>query len=559
MKLSIRAWTITIICSLSVLIVVTLSFFFYSEFKSALDERILLQLTSVKRLKRVQIENYLNRKWDYFQKTDSASRSKFDSSGIYKRSRFREIMDQGSATPGIYDITSHSEKADLSLLFLDTLEDNLLKVAWLNPAGIKDILTERTGLGQSGETYLVGTDYRMRSESRFFPDSIPYSILAKTEGVVKALNGITGRSIINDYREIPVYSAFHGLNIKGLKLAILSELDVKEASMPIQAMNEKLIGIALAVILCGVLASIFIALFLSRPVRLMQAQLKQIAIGSQSIKIPDQSSISEIDDTFRTLQSLKDAMEKLVAFSIEIGNMNLNASFEPRSKLDELGHSLLLMRNRLIEFNQQAKENDLRVRRSLIKGQEDERQRLAKELHDGLGPFLTTLKLKIQSSEIALPLKSEMKTMLDNTIEEVRRMTRDLMPQSLVDFGVGDAIAQLVAAIQNSTSMSIEYERDANTSSVPDEIGKTIYRITQELLNNTLKHAKATQIRMSVSIFENLISLYYEDNGHGFDKDKITKGMGLQSIQDRVSAFNGFIEINPSDDGVNVEVEIRFR
>ncbi|MFY0598742.1 MAG: hypothetical protein JXR03_03665 [Cyclobacteriaceae bacterium] len=543
---------------MSVSIVLMLSFFFYSEFQRALDQRILLQLTSVKRLKRVQIEDYLNRKWVSFQQKQDLYVESFDSSGVYNKATFKEMLVERQIIPGIYDITPHLRTADLSLLFLDTLNNDLLKIAWLSPEGIKNILMERTGLGQSGETYLVGTDYRMRSESRFFPDSLPYNIIARTEGAVKALNGINGRSIIDDYREVPVYSAFHSLTVKGLQLAILTELDVDEASMPIQSMNKKLIAIALAVITSGVLASIFIALFLSRPVKLMQGQLRQIAIGSQSIEIPKHSRVSEINDTFLTLQKLKDAIGELVNFSVEIGKMNLNASFEPRSDFDALGHSLLLMRNKLVEFNQKAKESDLQIRRSLIKGQEGERQRLAKELHDGLGPFLTTLKLKIQSSEIELPLKSEIKNMLDDTIIEVRRMTQNLMPQSLVDFGVGDAIAQLVVSIQNSTSINIDYERDLDTGKVPDEIGKTIYRITQELLNNTLKHAKASQIRLSVSIFENLISLYYEDNGKGFEKDKITKGLGLHSIQDRVGAFNGFLLINPSKEGVHVEVEIRF-
>ncbi len=538
-----------------------LSSFFYNEFNKALDERILLQLTSIKRLKRVQIENYLHKKWEHFEESDQSMFPHFDSLTYVDTLQIKELLTQANqqrtSLKGIYDLTNQSASGEFLLLFIGSTKNNHSKAAWLYPVEISHILRERTGMGQTGETYLVGEDHRLRSESRFFPEKPPFSIEAKTVGVLKALENINGKSIIKDYRGVRVYSAFHSLEVMGLRLAILSEIDVEEALIPIHSMKSKLLRISLAVLSFGVLTSILIAWLLSRPVRLVQGFINQIAQGRQSIKIPKHSKLLEINETFSSLEQLKQAMEQLVKFSSEIGSMNLRATFEPRSIHDSLGHSLLQMRDRLREFNNKAKKSEQLARQSLLKGQENERQRLAKELHDGLGPFLTTLKLKIQSSNIENVLKSQIKAMIDETIIEVRRMTYNLMPQSLIDFGISEAINQMIESLKNSTDVDILYEIDSSAKvKVPDGISIAVFRIVQELINNTLKHAQASKIRLSLSLFSDKISLYYGDDGKGFDVNKAEKGLGIQNIKERIDAFDGFLAIQSSSNGIRVEIEI---
>ena len=136
------------------------------------------------------------------------------------------------------------------------------------------------------------------------------------------------------------------------------------------------------------------------------------------------------------------------------------------------------------------------------------------------------------------------------------------MPQALLDFGVGSAIANLIELIKKTSNLNVHYinsmaEEDRKNLGIEKHIN--LFRITQELLNNTLKHAQASNIRLSLTQLEDKVALFYQDDGKGFDPDGVQYGYGLNNIQERVRVFNGYFSIESNQDGTEVEVEIPIR
>ena len=198
---SIRVWMLVSINLLVLAVIILLSMFFYRQFQQALDERVLLQLTSIMNLKRIQIEDYFHN-----DSTDLwVARSAIADSNCFPQNT-------GLTSKGVYDVLPCSDQG-VYLLAKVRYPEAEPEIRWLRTDRIQNILLKRTGMGESGETYLVAADKTMRSVSRFFPDQDPLSIVANTEGVNQALAGRNGSGIILDYRGVPVYSAYHLLDI----------------------------------------------------------------------------------------------------------------------------------------------------------------------------------------------------------------------------------------------------------------------------------------------------------------------------------------------------------
>lgn len=561
---SIKIWIVLLINSLVTLTVVLLSIFFYQQFKQALDERVLLQLTSIKRLKRIQIEEYINEEWKAF--ADSVSgfkRSELPERGISANilladtSCLKKQLSIGQAKTGIYDMSNCSVDSKSKIAFVMNMDD-FYHIKIINTTRIQSILLERTGMGSSGETYLVGEDYHLRSESRFFPDKAPMQITAKTEGVVNAIAGKNGHGIINDYRGIPVYSAYHKLDITNFNWVILSEIDVEEVIVPLKKMRSKLILISVLVLLLAIMLSFFISSILSKPLLKMRGLLNSMSKGKYDLETKNVYPVQEIKEMFVALEKLRTTINEAVYFSTQIGEMNLNATYQLSSEDDLLGKSLIMMQHKLTEYERVEKNSRLSAKKSLIIGQEKERERLSRELHDGLGPLLTSLKLVIQSTELNVEEKRKVTVIVDDTISEIRRMTYDLMPSALVDFGVGKALTNFVELIQKSSGISIIYEdgtKESGTNLIND-LGICIFRVCQELVNKSLKHSMAKKIVISLTEFDDKVSLYYVDNGKGFDPKTVNKGLGLRNIKERVEVFNGYLNIKSGSHGTEVELEI---
>lgn len=547
--MNIKTLILIIINSLIALVIALLSFSSYQQFSNVLNDRILLQLNSIKTLKQNQIEHLLKSEWERFETTE-LNKQNIDNTVL-------KLPDSIKNSNGIYDLTAYNSNKKTTIGFISNTEKGR-KIKILDYNKIKKILLERTGMGDSGESYLVGSDFRMRSQSRFFTNKIPYTIIVNTKGVTNAFKGLNGRGVFKDYRGIEVFSSYSLIKVGKLKMVILSEIDVDEVTIPLQELKQRLIGLTLAIFLLAVMLSLFLTKFITNPIKNMQKSLRIMAEGDYNQTNEFIKNSKEITEMFDALAYLKASLLGAVKFSDDIGKMNLHSDFKPKSSNDVLGKSLLAMRDKLIEFRNNEENNRILSKRMLVNGMENERRRLSRELHDGIGPYLTSLKHYIENRVKNEDKKAEMKKIVDDTISEIRLMSNALMPASIDDFGIGVTLTNFIENLKKSTTITIEYEDLTlqENSNISNHQAINLFRISQELINNSLKHAQAKNIRITLSEFDEFISLFYFDDGIGFDINTVKLGSGITNIKERVEICNGTITINAIPGNTTFEIEL---
>ena len=199
---------------------------------------------------------------------------------------------------------------------------------------------------------------------------------------------------------------------------------------------------------------------------------------------------------------------------------------------------------------------------ALIDGEEKERNRLAQELHDGINGDLAVIKYKISS---IVPSKFSKKentfyndaiSMLDNAVDQVRRISHNLAPPSLHNFDLIEAIQQFCSKQNASNSVNISFQYFGNRLVLKKEKETAIYRIIQELLNNTIKHANATEALVQLNNHEDTLNITVEDNGQGFDTNASGSGIGLQNIKSRINFLKANLDINSNTKGTTFSIEI---
>ena len=547
--MNIKTLILIIINSLIALVIALLSFSSYQQFSNVLNDRVLLQLNSIKTLKQNQIEHLLKSEWERFEASEMYGQN-IDSTVL-------KLPDSLRNSTGIHDLTAYhiAKKTTIGFIF-NANKGRKIKILDYNK--VKKILLERTGMGDSGESYLVGEDSRMRSQSRFYPAKIPYTLSVKTKGVANALKGINGRGVFKDYRGVDVFSVYSLVKIGKLKMVILSEIDVDEVTIPLKQLRGRLVGITLGVFLLAVMLSLFLTRIITNPIKNMQKSLRIMAEGDYTQTNEFIKNSKEIKEMFDALANLKASLQGAVKFSDDIGKMNLHTDFKPKSSNDLLGKSLLAMRDKLIEFRNKEENTRILSKRMLVNGMENERRRLSRELHDGVGPYLTSLKHYIENRVENEVKKTEMKKIVDDTISEIRLMSNSLMPASIDDFGIGVTLTNFIESLKKSTTVTIEYEdlTKQENSNITNHQAINLFRINQELINNSLKHATAKNIRITLSEFDEFISLFYFDDGIGFDISTVKLGLGIINIKERVEICNGEITINATAGSTTFEIEL---
>ncbi len=219
------------------------------------------------------------------------------------------------------------------------------------------------------------------------------------------------------------------------------------------------------------------------------------------------------------------------------------------------------------EVLQLQQEKQLVATNSILKGQEEERTRVARDLHDGLGGLLSGIKLTLNSvkGNVILPEESAMTftralTQLDGAISEMRRVAHSMMPESLVRFGIIDALSDFCEGISASGRLKVNMQAFGfDDKRLDSQVEVVLYRIIQELLNNVLKYADASEAQVQLTWVENNVSVTVEDNGKGFDTQNLeqNKGAGLRNVQARVDYLNGTLDIQSKPgEGTSVLVEI---
>ena len=237
-------------------------------------------------------------------------------------------------------------------------------------------------------------------------------------------------------------------------------------------------------------------------------------------------------------------------------------------------HKQKLQQQRIAELET---EKQLMAAAAVLKGEEQERTRLAKDLHDGLGGMLSGIKYSFQTMKGNLIMTPEnhqaferSMDMLDSSIKEMRRVAHNMMPEALVAFGLDTALKDFCTDINQSGALRVTYQSlGLENETIEQTTAITIFRITQELINNIMKHAAATTAIVQVTKTNGSISITVEDDGKGFDPvilktvsarpdNPAVRGMGWSNIRSRVEYLKGKLDLQSEPGkGTSVLIELK--
>jgi signal transduction histidine kinase len=276
-----------------------------------------------------------------------------------------------------------------------------------------------------------------------------------------------------------------------------------------------------------------------KKLELLEKDSKIIEVNLEKQKVENEQQILIIYGLIGGL-----VLISLLFFSIHRGNRQ-----KQTAKLAE--------KNRLIEqqkVEELLKKQELKSINAMMVGQEEERKRIARDLHDRLGSMLSMVKIHFKSVEDGLDeLKSSNKSMyekanklLDEACEEVRKISHDIDTGVLTQFGLVAALEDLKDALEQSNQLEVEFVVHGLQDRLELQLEIALYRIVQELVSNILKYAKTSEITIQLVKGEEMLNLLVEDSGVGFDTSKEYQGMGLKNIASRVDAFSGELNIDSS-------------
>ena len=202
--------------------------------------------------------------------------------------------------------------------------------------------------------------------------------------------------------------------------------------------------------------------------------------------------------------------------------------------------------------------------RRVVAAQELERRRLARELHDETGQALTSVLLGLKAVEDAAnpeemrAASAELRELVVQTLQDVRRLAVELRPKALDDFGLIPALERLTESFAEQTGIAVDFESALGDERLPDEIGTAIYRIVQESLTNIVKHARAARVSVLVTRREGAVAAVIEDDGKGFDPGQTRDGgIGLLGMRERLALIDGRLEIESRQGaGTTILVEV---
>jgi len=302
------------------------------------------------------------------------------------------------------------------------------------------------------------------------------------------------------------------------------------------------------------------------------------ALKDSLLNTESQASINKLEVMYRSSQKDKEIIAQKL-------NLSLKENQVQRQQLWIAGISIGVLiaifvsvwlyrsnrqkqRHQLERMRVLQQEQEIGNLKSMIKGEENERSRLARDLHDGIMVMLSAIKMKLRAlparceSLPAIPDYHEIMQELDNTSRELRRTAHNLMPDMLLEGGLVEAVFYFCSNIQQNTGIKIDFQQYGTIPRLQTEFELSLYRIIQELLQNILKHAKAEKAIVQLSYRDDLLYITIEDNGVGFNTEDVStsKGMGLKSLRTRIRALNGLMDLQTTPKkGTTVYLEFDIR
>ncbi len=217
----------------------------------------------------------------------------------------------------------------------------------------------------------------------------------------------------------------------------------------------------------------------------------------------------------------------------------------------------------------QRKELERKLLTVVIQTEEKERERFSKDMHDGLGPLLSTIKLYVNElgsheliGEERTNFLKYINELIDEAVTSTRTISNNLMPRVIHEYGLVKAIDSFCRKVNHAGKLTISFDSHGIPADLNSNIQLILFRVISELINNTLKHAEASQIKISLNMLNPpLVKLFFQDNGMGFDIQSVLNskesGIGLKNILSRISSISGRTDMQSKlGEGFSIEIEI---
>lgn len=220
-------------------------------------------------------------------------------------------------------------------------------------------------------------------------------------------------------------------------------------------------------------------------------------------------------------------------------------------------YALKVSRKRLIETEKEKSRIAIEEKQNMLKasidGGEKERKKIAEELHDHINAQLTVVRMSLtrNKDEISAGAIEQ----IDGTIQELRGLSRELMPPVLERFGLLDALDDLFDKVEGTGSLHVDFDAPDEWENNQLDRDLALYRITQEFVQNTMKYGRASEIKVLVKRGDGNIHLVLKDDGVGFNQNEIKEGVGTRNIRSRVEYLRGESELY-SKPGEGVELKL---
>ena len=189
--------------------------------------------------------------------------------------------------------------------------------------------------------------------------------------------------------------------------------------------------------------------------------------------------------------------------------------------------------------------------RAVIEAEEAERQRIAKDLHDGVGQMMSAARMNLSAFEEAASFRSETEKqdfdriigLVDESCREVRAVSHNMMPNALLKQGLASAIREFIHKLDQK-KIRVQLYTEGLEERLDSNLETVLYRVIQECVNNVIRHAGASTVDISVVRENDMIRGTIEDNGKGFDTQNLEEGLGLKNIRTRIDYLKGTVEID---------------
>jgi two-component system, NarL family, sensor kinase len=272
-----------------------------------------------------------------------------------------------------------------------------------------------------------------------------------------------------------------------------------------------------------------------------QESINKLMIEFETEKKERQIAVQQLEIAEKTLQSRRKTLIIIGLIGIIIILLMFSFIIYSRIKIRQ--------ERRLNEERLNMKQLQMNV---VLESQESERKRFARDLHDGFGQLITAVKIMLgqmqQTNEMEKRSELAVKSgeVLDTMHTQLREIAHNLMPDQLINEGLSTALKEYASRISKASGIAIEVNTFGIEKRLNQSVEVNVYRIIQEWINNVIKYSGAKNLTIQLTGYENEINIIIEDNGNGFEKEKLmkSKGWGWKNIQSRLEAINGILEID---------------